>query len=56
LSRGGSGFFSVGGKHDGGGATAEDWTALRDRWEHSHVGRSVLVVLAFLALVTAVTL
>jgi hypothetical protein len=33
-----------------------DWTVLRDRWEYSHVYRSVLAMLGFILLVTAVAL
>jgi hypothetical protein len=56
LHGAGAAFFNVGGKDEGAGATEEGWTAVRDRWERSHLVRSVLVVLAFLALVTAATL
>jgi hypothetical protein len=33
-----------------------DWTALRDRWEYSHLVRAVLAGIGFLALTTAVAL
>jgi hypothetical protein len=49
----GSGFFSVG------SASKErrpsDWTALRDRWEYSHVARAGLALLSFIALVIAIS-
>lgn len=35
------------------GPTADDWTALRDRWEHSHVARTALGLASLLALVVA---
>jgi hypothetical protein len=31
-----------------------DWTRLRDRWEHSHVARSALASVSFVALVVAI--
>jgi Domain of unknown function (DUF1772) len=37
-------------------AAQEDWMGLRDRWEYSHIARSVLAVLAFLCLAAAVAL
>ena len=33
-----------------------DWTALRDRWEYSHVARAVLSSIALLAVVIAVSI
>ncbi|HEX2035383.1 MAG TPA: anthrone oxygenase family protein [Chloroflexota bacterium] len=36
-------------------AVPEDWTALRDRWEYSHVARAVLALVSLVALVTSVT-
>jgi|SRR6185437_4665780 len=36
-------------------ASRHDWTALRDRWEYSHVVRAILSVAAFVLLVIAVT-
>jgi hypothetical protein len=54
LGGAGAGFFAI-----GSGGTAErragDWTALRDRWEHSHVARAALSSMAFVALVIAVS-
>lgn len=52
----GAGFFSFGLPKHGGDAQALDWTALRDRWEYSHVVRAGLAVLGFILLVTAVAL
>ncbi len=48
----GAGFFSFGiAKRNAG---SPDWTALRDRWEYSHVGRAVLALLSLTLLVVAV--
>ena len=51
VSRASSGFFSF--------AAASthpvDWTHLRDRWEYSHVARTGLVAVSFIALVIAVS-
>lgn len=33
-----------------------DWTALRDRWEYSHVARALLALLSLILLATAVAL
>jgi hypothetical protein len=38
-----------------GGEIAGEWTALRDRWERSHVLRAVLAAAALTALAIAVT-
>lgn len=46
LGAAGSRFF--GKAHDSG--ESRDWTQLRDRWEHSHVLRATLTLVAFLAL------
>ena len=35
------------------GAAPDDWTALRDRWEYSHVARAVLGIASLLALIIA---
>jgi hypothetical protein len=51
----GAAFFSVGGSSPR-DRSADDWTALRDRWEYSHVARAVLAMVSLLALVTAATL
>lgn len=37
-------------------ATAPDWTALRDRWEHSHVARAFFAMLALVLVSAAATL
>jgi hypothetical protein len=68
LGRLGSAFFATGAARDsreGGAETAAtaavsgaaepgDWTRLRDRWERSHVARSALASVSFVALVVAV--
>ena len=48
LGRAGSGFFAA-----GTGTAEGDWTALRDRWEWSHVARAVLEMMGLAALVIA---
>jgi hypothetical protein len=51
LDKAGGSFFATGAR------TAEgDWTALRDRWEWSHVARAVLEMLSLAALVIAAVL
>src|SRR5262245_1471617 len=58
LSGLGSGFFSLGSAGKRGGQSAigaVDWTALRDRWEYSHVARAGLAFLSFIALVIALS-
>ncbi len=40
----------------GAGSAEGDWTALRDRWEWSHVARAVLEMLSLAALVVAAVL
>lgn len=35
-------------------AESADWTALRDRWEYSHVARASLALLSFICLATAI--
>jgi hypothetical protein len=58
LSGLGSGFFSLGSASKRGGQSATgavDWTALRDRWEYSHVARAGLAFLSFIALVIALS-
>jgi hypothetical protein len=49
LGDAGKTFFDVGGNIEG------DWTALRDRWEHSHIARAALATIAFVLLLAAVT-
>lgn len=59
LSGPGSRFFSLGSGSKQGQQSAgrsEAWTALRDRWEHSHVARAILAFLSFVALVIAISL
>jgi hypothetical protein len=51
IDRAGSSFFAI-----GTGTAKGDWTALRDRWEWSHVARAVLEMLSLAALVVAVIL
>jgi hypothetical protein len=54
LGSAGAGFFSVSSGEAAGGGGG-DWTALRDRWERSHVARAALSSMAFVALVIAVS-
>lgn len=49
LSGAGKTFFGTGGNVQGG------WTALRDRWEYSHIVRAALAMIAFVLLLVAVT-
>ena len=52
----GEGLRGAGGAFFGSGGAMpsnQSWTALRDRWEYSHVARAVFAGLAFLALVWA---
>jgi Domain of unknown function (DUF1772) len=56
LKGAGRGFFAfdpLGRAHDG---AAPEWTALRDRWEVSHIIRAVLSVLALALLAIAVVI
>ena len=53
LKGSGRAFFSFGAR--GSGADS-DWTALRNRWEYSHVVRAALALAALILLATAVTL
>jgi hypothetical protein len=48
LGGAGSSFFSFGARKEGG--RSGDWKKLRDRWEYSHVARSIFATLAFLLL------
>lgn len=48
LSGAGSTFFSTASS-----AKSGDWTAMRDRWEYSHVARAIASFLAFLVLTIA---
>jgi len=49
----GSGFFETGADRTG---PAPDWTALRDRWEYSHVTRAALATASFICLVVALAI
>jgi hypothetical protein len=51
LDKAGGSFFATGARTADG-----DWTALRDRWEWSHVVRAPLAMLSLAALVVAVIL
>ena len=51
LSRVGSGFFSFAATTEQSGPLT--WTALRDRWEYSHVARAALAFVSLIALVIA---
>jgi Domain of unknown function (DUF1772) len=51
LQRAGAVFFAVGTGRSG----EEDWTALRDRWEYSHVARAAFAIVSLVALATAAT-
>lgn len=57
LNRFGSGFFSFGaGRSRLGSATRPpDWRRLRDRWEYSHLARSVLASVSLISLVVAIS-
>jgi hypothetical protein len=52
LGSAGSRFFATGQRSQG-EANPADWTALRDRWEHSHLTRAVLASISLLALVVS---
>jgi hypothetical protein len=51
MGAAGTGFFGTGGNE-----TTGDWTALRDRWEWSHVTRAFFATLSFLCLLGALVL
>jgi hypothetical protein len=51
LSKAGLAFFRM--QKRGKEAQEVEWTALRDRWEYSHIARAVLVTTALALLVTA---
>jgi hypothetical protein len=53
LSGVGSGFFSIG--KDKEETHEASWTALRDRWEYSHVVRAGLSAVSLIALVIAIS-
>ena len=54
LKGAGARFFAADPLQRGGDAPAQDWTALRDRWEYSHVARAALALIALALLATAV--
>jgi hypothetical protein len=49
------GFFSIDPFHSIDRLRTADWTALRDRWEYSHVARAILALASLVLLVTAFT-
>ena len=51
LGGAGAAFFGVGGESKR--SSDQDWTALRDRWEYSHVARAVFAMLSLIALAIA---
>jgi hypothetical protein len=53
LGRLGGGFFAVGQRRGAAECARDDWTALRDRWEYSHVARAVLAFASLVALLAA---
>lgn len=52
----GAGFFAFGPLERAGASSTPDWTALRDRWEYSHVIRAGLGLLSLTLLVAAVAI
>jgi hypothetical protein len=52
MGAAGTGFFQTG----AGTAGEEDWTAVRDRWERSHVARAVLASISFICLLIALAI
>jgi hypothetical protein len=50
LKGAGEGFFGFAARS----LDTSDWTALRDRWEYSHVARAAFAMAAFLSLATAI--
>jgi hypothetical protein len=55
LDRFSSRFFSFGKERLQTGASAPDWTELRNRWEYAHVARAGLAAVSFVALVIAIS-
>ncbi|HEX5779838.1 MAG TPA: DUF1772 domain-containing protein [Xanthobacteraceae bacterium] len=53
MGAAGAGFFKAG---PGTTDVTADWTAMRDRWEWSHVARAAFATVAFLALLTALAI
>jgi len=54
LKGAGAGFFAFDPLHRTGPSGEPDWTALRDRWEYSHVVRAGLGLVSLVLLATAV--
>jgi hypothetical protein len=55
ISKGGARFFAVDRSNpEDRTRTNLDWTALRDRWEYSHIVRAALSAVALIALVVAI--
>jgi hypothetical protein len=57
LSGLGSGFFSLASANRPAGESdtgTVSWTALRDRWEYSHLARALLILLSLVALFLAI--
>lgn len=52
LTKAGEGFFGFAQRNLGG----RDWTALRDRWEYSHVVRAACIFTAFVCFATALAI
>ena len=52
----GARFFAFGAQRASTAAESTDWTALRDRWERSHVVRAVLGLASLVLLATAIAL
>jgi hypothetical protein len=49
-------FFDIGSRNQGGESPKPEWTAMRDRWEMSHLIRSVFGVVALTLLVAAMVI
>jgi Domain of unknown function (DUF1772) len=56
MGKAGAGFFAFTPVRRAPNGNAGDWTALRDRWEWSHVFRAALSVIGLALLVTAVAM
>ncbi|WP_373414533.1 anthrone oxygenase family protein [Ensifer aridi] len=52
----GARFFAVGASRGSDEKRGEDWTALRDRWEWSHVVRAALGLISLILIATAIAL
>jgi hypothetical protein len=57
LTGAGAGFFAFASRREPGSGPprAEDWKALRNRWEYSHVARAALAMTSLIVLLVAVT-